>query len=239
MVVFAPSDVDDLESGYIAGFVLENLFGHDEVAAWIGPLGSFSFLLTIVHFVDLRPFWPRVIRSTIHRRLGHDLKLNNVFATLANAGANAVRASITTTDDDDFFACSIELRIGAVEAVVELVLSIGSEEIHGLIDAIGITAFDRKITWFGSTATQDDGIKLITKFGRGPLVVFRDEYITFEYNAFILHELDASVDNLCLVEFHVGDAIHEQSARAICTFKYGDCVASLIELIRSCEASWT
>ena len=172
MVIFAPSDVDDLESCYIAVFVLEDLFGHDEVATWIGPLGSFCFLLTIVHFVDLRPFWPWVVVGTLHGRLWHDLKLNNVFATLANAGANAVRASITSTDDDDFFVSSVELRIGAVEAVIELVLSVGSEEIHGLIDAIGITAFDREITWFGSAATQDDSVKLIAKFGRGPLVIF-------------------------------------------------------------------
>ena len=134
LVIFTPSDVDDLKSGDVAILILENLFGHDEVAAWIGSLGGFRFLLAIVHFVDLRPFRPWVVVGTLHGRLGHDLKLNNVFAALANAGANAVGASVTTTDDDDFFACGVEFRVGAVEAVIELILGVVGEEIHRLID---------------------------------------------------------------------------------------------------------
>ena len=48
-------------------------------------------------------------------------------------------------------------------------------------------------------------------------------------------QFDAALHD-CLIELHVGDAIHEQAADSVSTLEHGDVVAGLIELVRRTRA---
>ena len=43
-------------------------------------------------------------------------------------------------------------------------------------------------------------------------------------------QIDAALDDVLLVELHVGDAVHEQAADAVGALEDGDPVAGLVEL---------
>ena len=49
-------------------------------------------------------------------------------------------------------------------------------------------------------------------------------------------QVDAALHDFLLVELHVGNAIHEQSADAVVAFEDGDGVAGLVELVGAGEA---
>ena len=64
-----------------------------------------------------------------------------------------------------------------------------------------------------------------------------DVGVAHELDALLLHEFHATEDDLLLVEFHVGNAIHEKTARTIGALENGDGVAGGIELRGGGETS--
>src|SRR5690606_35767749 len=75
-------------------------------------LGS-SFFLTVVHLVYLRPLRPRIVRGTVHRRLGHDLDLCDALAAVAHRRGHTVGAGVAAANHDDTLAARMNrARIG-------------------------------------------------------------------------------------------------------------------------------
>ncbi len=70
------------------------------------------------------------------------------------------------------------------------------------------------------------------------LDVLADRRITDELDAFFFQQPDTALDDSALVELHVGDAIHQQAARAVVAFKYRDQMTGAVQLRSGGEAGW-
>src|SRR5690606_3115923 len=146
---------------------------------------------------------------------------------------------VAAADHNDFLAGGVERGIGIVESMIELVLGIGREKIHGEMDAIGGAPFNRQIARLRGAAAEHHGVEFLAQALDGPLAVLADVYARLKFDPLIAHELEAALDDLAFVELHVGDAIHEKPAGPIGTFEYHDSVARLIQLVRTGEAGRT
>ena len=102
------------------------------------------------------------------------------------------------------------------------------------MDALELAAGDAQVARLGRAGGQDDGVKFFHElFGR---IIFPDFGVATEDDALGLHLLDAAHDDFLLVEFHVGDAVHEQAAGAVGALEDGDEVAGLVKLRGGAEA---
>ena len=103
------------------------------------------------------------------------------------------------------------------------------------MDAFERAALDGQIARLGRTGADDGRVELGTQLFRR--VVLPDLGVAEKGHALVFEQLDAAEDDLVLIELHVRDAIHEQSARTIGTFKNRDGVAGFVELRGGAQAS--
>jgi len=96
------------------------------------------------------------------------------------------------------------------------------------MNAFERAAFDGKITRFGGTGCEDDGVKILKQFFRR--IIFPDFGVALEHDAFGFELLDAAQDDFFLVQLHVRDAVHEQTTGAIGAFENGYEMAGLVQL---------
>ena len=83
------------------------------------------------------------------------------------------------------------------------------QEIHCKMDPIQVTAGNRQITRVGGPIGQNNGIELFLQFvGRDIFSHFRIRFID---HAFLFDDIDTTLHDP-LVEFHIRNAIHHQSA---------------------------
>ena len=115
---------------------------------------------------------------------------------------------------------------------VPKLLGVGPEELHSVTNVVELAAFDRQIARLGCTAAQHDRVKVFHQLlGRN---IDADFDATFEDDAFGLHQLNATRDDL-LLKLHVGDTIHEETAWAVSALEERDEVTRFVELIRGGE----
>ena len=144
---------------------------------------------------------------------------------------------MTTTS----FSSGVQIRIGAVKIVVELMTGVGGEKFHRQMNPVGITTRQPagEVVAQSRAATQHDGIKIGTQFLDGPVFVFSDENSGDKFDAFFAHQVDPTINDFAFVEFHVGDAVHEQPTDPVRAFKNDDVVTGLIELVGAGESGRT
>src|SRR5699024_5073548 len=103
--------------------------------------GVFAFLVrgggAIEQWIH-RP-WGR--SSAVFRGSGADIELGDTGCTLTQGGAEAVGAGIAAADNDNFLALGRDSGVGIV-ALIDAVLP--GEVFHRRVDAVKLTAFDRK-----------------------------------------------------------------------------------------------
>ena len=92
---------------------------------------------------------------------------------------------------------------------------------HHLAEAV-----DWQVARLSCSSAEHDGIEFVQQFVRR--VVDADFGVVDEVDAFGLHLLNPPEDDLLLVQFHVGYAVHEQSAGAIGAFKNRDPMAGSV-----------
>ena len=102
------------------------------------------------------------------------------------------------------------------------------EEFHGEVDTLGLPAFDGQISRLGGTGAQHHGVEIFDQLGRCDVAT--DLAVAAEGDTLTLHLFDAAQHDLLLVELHVRDAVHEQTARTVGALKHGDIMASTVEL---------
>ena len=238
-VVIDPLDVADLEPGEVASLVFEETLRVYQILARIGTLQGGGLFLAVVHLVDLRPFGPGIVRGALHRGHRHDLKLDDALAAVAEARADAVGSGIATTDDDDVLALRVQRRDRSVEVVVELVARVLGEELHREVDALGVTPFGDEITPERGPAAEDDGVEILAEFFGGPFGILTDVHLGLEGDALGGHEINAALHDFLLVELHVRDAVHEESADAVGALEDRHFVTGLIELVGAGETGGT
>ncbi len=234
-LVLLPSDLhgDELFDRAVL-IAVEALYGRD-VRARIGTELSRGFFLAVIHLVDLRPLRPRIVRGAIHRRLLHDLDLREALAAVTHRGRDAIGAGIAAADHDDVLAARVNRR--RIGAAVEQRLRARGQVVHREMDAFQVAAVDRQIARLRRTRTDHDRIEVLSQELR--FDVLADVRVADELDALLLHELEAPFDHFALVELHVRDAVHEQSARAVCALEHRHGVTRAIELRRRGEAGRT
>src|SRR6478736_4512101 len=225
LVVLAPLDLDGDELPYVTRGVADKLLHGRNVDARVGAVLGGGLLLAVVQLVGLRPLGPGVVGRALQRRLGENLDLEEALAAVAHRRADAVRAGVAATDDDDVLAGGVD-RAGTI--VAENGLGVGGEKLHRKVHSLELAALDGQVARLGGAGADDRGVVLLEEdLG---LDVVTDVGVADELDALLLHELDAAQDDLLLVQLHVGDAVHEQAARAVGALEDGDGVAGAIEL---------
>ncbi|MFM1944679.1 MAG: hypothetical protein RI897_3661 [Verrucomicrobiota bacterium] len=232
LVVLFPADLDS-EGGFDPSvFVGDEFFNGGEVSAGVVAEARFGFFLAVVDLEHLGPFGPGVILGAFLGRLGQDFELGERAAAVSEGGSDAVGSGISAADDEDIEVFGVDWW-GAVFAVQDP-LGIGGEELHGEVDALELTAGDRQVAGHGGTGAEDGGVELRLEVFGGQ--VFADLGIGDELDTFLLEEVDSAFDDLLFVEFHVRDAVHEQSSDPVGSFVDCDLVACLVELGSGGEA---
>src|SRR5699024_2270298 len=84
--------------------------------------------------------------SAVLRSTGADIELGNTGCTLTQGGAEAVGAGIAAADNDNFLAPGGNSGVGVV-ALIDAVLP--GQIFHRRVDAVKLTAFDRKLAGDG------------------------------------------------------------------------------------------
>src|SRR5690606_29736137 len=232
LLVPAPFDLHGDQRRHGALLIAVEALDGPQIAARIGAEPGRSLFLAVVHLVDLRPLGPRVVRRTLGRRLRHDLDLREAPASLTYGGCDAVRARVVAADHDHVLAARVYGR--AVRLAVQQRLGACGQVVHGELHSSKPPSFDGKVAWSRGARADDDRIEVLAQQLR--LDVLTNVGVAHELDAFLLHEFQAPLDHVALVELHVRDAVHQQAARAVGALQHGDAVAGPIELCGRREA---
>ena len=94
--------------------------------------------------------------------------------------------------------------------------------------ALGVPAGHVQVAGLFCAAAQHYGIKICQQLlgGHGTAHI----HAGAEHNTFGLHQLDPALDD-CLVQLHVGDAVHQKASHAVGAFKHRDGVAALVQVL--------
>ena len=148
--------------------------------------------------------------------------------------ADAVGAGVAAADDDDVLVARGQVMAIGVGAV-EQALGVGVQELHGEMDAVEVPPFGTReeVVGLGRAAAQDDGVEFLPQSG-GRVVL---AYLAAgdKRDALGLHQIDAALHE-ALVQLHVRDAVHEQTAGAVGALEDRDPVAGPVELIGAAPA---
>mmetsp|Transcript_18662 Transcript_18662/g.44240 ORF Transcript_18662/g.44240 Transcript_18662/m.44240 type:complete len:317 (+) Transcript_18662:309-1259(+) len=223
----------------IAIVVADELLGHDGVDAGVLSEDGLDLGVTVIQAKDARPLWPRIVRSTLHGRLRHELKIGHRLAAVAHGGSDAIGTRVAASDHDNVLpggsdeGVLLPLRFqGALLGHEEAFLVLG-EEFHGKVHALQVAAGNGQVAGLGSTDGKGKGVVVGTELV--DVDVAADVGVRDEIDTLLAEEVDAAVDSL-LLELHVGDAVHEQTADAVGPFVDGDLMSHLVELIGGGEA---
>ena len=133
-----------------------------------------------------------------------------LLRAVADGGADAVGAGVAAADDHDVPPLRGDV-LAVPEAGVEQALRVGGEELHGQVDAVEAPPLDRQVARLrGPGAEHHRLVVLHQPVGRD---VLADLGLRDEADPLVGELLHPPLDHL-LVELHVGDAVHEQAARA-------------------------
>ncbi len=156
-------------------------------------------------------------------------------AALSHGRADAVRAGITTADHDDVE--SIGVHLGRTGIFCKHGLGRAGQIVHSEVHTGELAPIDRQIARLRRTGTQHDGV--VIPAHHLCFVVVTDIGIANELDTFLLKELDATHHYILLVELHVGDAVHQKSARSIGTLEHRHRVTCTIQLLSRCKTGRT
>ena len=98
------------------------------------------------------------------------------------------------------------------------------------MDALQISSFDNEVSRLGRATAQNYRVKRALDLFYGD--VLPDFDTALKLHAFLFHQFDTTEDDL-FIKLHVRDTVHEKSARTVRSFKNGDTVTRVIELIRT------
>ena len=230
-----------------------NFFDGGEINARVGAEFRRRFLLAVVELVNLRPFGPGIVLGAIQRRLRQNFNLHQALAALAQRRAHAVRAGVAAADDDDVPAFGGDVI--PVLVPIQQGAGVGRQKIHREMNALEVPAFDGQIARLGRAGRKNHRVKFLEQFlsgiifsGTGILPVSCCRFfvgragrpchfgVADKLDALGFHLLDAAQHGFLLVELHVRDAVHEQSAGPVVAFKHRDVVAGPVQLRRRAQA---
>ena len=145
--------------------------------------------------------------------------------------AHTVGPRISAADDDHVPVFGRDVIAVPVPGVQQA-SGVEGEELHREVDALEVPALHRQVARFGGAAAEHHGVEFLDELRGGE--VLSDLRAGDEFDALCGHQVDAALHD-GLVQFHVGDAVHQQAADAVGAFVYGHGVAGAVELRRAGE----
>ena len=207
-----PIQIDHAQARGRALLVQQHLERIHAPSAHLAAHDSDGLLLAVVGLLNVWPLRPGVARRARIRRRRQELKLAHAARTLTYRGAHAVVTGIAAANDHDVQAVCIDDRLAAIEHRDGR----GRQVVHGIHHAGCVNILSSQPTRGASTGSHHDGVKAI-ELGRHRRV--RNVSTQLEHNAQLAHERHATLDH-GLLELHVGNAVHEQTARAVVALKH-------------------
>ena len=169
-------------------------------------------------------------------RFGNNVELVQAFAAVAHRRAHAVGSRIPAAEHDNVFVFGVDV-LAVFEVGVEQAFGVFVQILNGLMYAVEFAAFDGQVAGFERANAEDDRVVFIEEiFCRQVCANFG---IGDKLDARFDHEVNAALHDFFFVEFHVGDAVHEQSANAVRTLVHGDFVPGFVELCGARETCGT
>ena len=154
---------------------------------------------------------------------------------MTDGGSNAVITGITAADDNHIFPLGLHIFF-IFKIRIQKAPGIGFQKIHRKIDSLGISARSIDVSGIRGTACQYDAVKIMQKLGC--FDVLADVGSCDKGDTLFLHNIDLAVNDL-FFQFHVGDAVHQQSSHTIGTLEYCYLMSSLVQQIRCCQSGRT
>ena len=151
---------------------------------------------------------------------------------MADRCSDAVRAGVTTANDDDMFAVRHNW-FDCTEFLTSDTAVLLRQEVHGVVNTGQITAFNRKITGVFCTTRDDNRVIFIHQVLGGDI----DTHIrvVVEGDAFTFHLLNTPVD-MVLFHLEVWNAIAKQATGLCMLFKKVHVIACLCQLLSTGHA---
>ena len=181
------------------------------VDAGIVPECLNCFLLTVISLEHLRPLRPRIIFAALFRRTGHHLQLGHGCSSQADARTGTVIAGVTAAHNNHMLSFRVEER-AVLQAGNKQTLGNRFQEIHREENSLRIAAGNRKRTGLLCSAAQGNGIVCRKNVLR--IHGTANVGIILKADAFSFHQPHAPFYH-GFVEFHVGNAVHQQPAGAV------------------------
>src|ERR1700722_6593249 len=130
--------------------------------------------------------------------------------------AQAVCARVAAANDHHAFAgcmnCTNVIQKKNPGGVALATMILLRQKLHRKVNALELAAFDGQIAWILRAAAQKNRVAFILQ--RLDRYVHANIRIALERNAFILHLLDAAIENMFL-KLEVRNAVAHQSAEAV------------------------
>ena len=178
------------------------------------------------------PFGPGIVRFPLRRGLGHHFQGGDRLTAHADHSADAVIAGISAADHYDML--TLGLHGCRKVAAAQQVFRGGGQKIDCIEDAFrSLHAFRLQGPGLFGTAAKNDRVVFFTQIGN--LQVFSDIDAGPENDAFRLHQLLPARDH-ALVQLHVGNTVHEQTADPVFPFINGNGMPPFAKGIRRGQA---
>jgi hypothetical protein len=191
--------------------------------------------VTVVNTVDARPLRPRVVVGTLRWGLRQKLEVGDRLGTVTERGSDTIVTSVTTTNNNNVLVLGSDVGFVAKLRVKQR-LGVLVKELHSIVDALELTALDRKVTSNSSTGGNDNNVMAGSKVIERGVALFAHSDASLEDDALGCHEVGTSLDDT-LVELHVGNTVHEETSKTIGALVNSDEVTGLVELVSSSQTS--
>src|SRR5207237_1025637 len=218
----------------VAVSIGDKLFARGEIDARISSEARLRLLLTVIQFVNLRPFGPWIVRLPRVVRTRQDFELSQSLTAVAHRCSHAVRSRISAPYDNHIFIPRRDI-IPVLMFRIEQTFGVRVQKLHGKANTLELTARYGQVARFRCTAAEDHGIELLAQFRS--MNIGADIGLGDEFDSLSRHQIYPPLHD-ALIKFHVWNSIHEQTPDSVCSFINGHQVAGAIELCRASEPRW-
>src|SRR4051812_37382697 len=151
---------------------------------------------------------------------------------LAVTGAQAIRTSIASADDD-YALSSCQNFTGRVERISMAALIGLRQKLHGEMDSLELTSRNFQIPGLLRAARQHNGVEVSAQILDGNVVA--DLGAGYKFHAFRTHLLEPAIDDV-LFHLELRDSVAQEPANAVCLFVHRNRMSGAAKLLSGSQS---
>ena len=214
-----PLQLHGFESVNPACLIRQDLFHCGLIDPGIASLAVNSFHLAIVRPQGPRPFRPWIVCGPVHRRSRHHFQLRHADASLPQGSTHTVIARIAAADHNHVLSFCACFGYSAFQHR----LRCRCQEVHCKHHALGIHMLHVQGAGLPRAAAQQHRVIILEFFSLRFGIQFKPDTLR-------LHQADPAFHN-ALGQLHVRNAVHQQSAGAVCFFNHSHFMPQLVQQV--------